>query len=77
MSANLLFWLALTAWVVTLVAWLAADPRIDADEPALPDVVHPCALRGHSYLAQPPAWRCPHCGDVRVGSDVYGRGVRS
>ena len=71
MSANLLFWLLLATWMVAFVVWLAAVPHVDADEPALPDVVHPCALRGHSYRAQPVVWRCPTCGDVRCATDVY------
>ena len=71
MSANLLFWLLLATWVVAFVVWLLTDAHVDADELALPDVVHPCALRGHSYRAQPVVWRCPTCGDERCATDVY------
>ena len=68
MSANVLFWSLLIVWVVAFVAWLATDPGMDANERALPVEAHPCALRGHSYRAQPVVWRCPNCGDERTAA---------
>jgi len=70
MSANMLFWLLLTCWVVGFVAWLLTAPQVCADEPASVPV-SPCVNTGHAYRAQPVTWRCVHCGDERVSEGVF------
>ena len=54
------------------VVWVVVGFLTPKRQPAPVVVpVSPCALHGHSYVAQPVTWRCCHCGDERKAEGVY------
>lgn len=57
---------ALFVWVTAFILTPKRAPFVAVSYP-----VSPCAPHGHSYVAQPVTYRCPHCGDERTAEEVY------
>ena len=67
-------WGAVLLVVGCAVVWVVVGfltPHRQLAPVTAPVPVSPCALRGHSYVAQPVMWRCAHCGDERKAERVY------